>query len=313
MLSIFDEPPTLHLWATALGWSAEEVERAAGQLSDATFVTKRVDSKTGQATYQALPITLAFARNELGKMGDLEFTARTRYQKHVQEMELVAAETQRFTSLFARYDVQRETEKKAIILARKAESSAVNFDYDEAERLYQMALQEDPRSVYVLVNYGMLKFNEGQVGEATRLLEEAAQRCTKRTGFLVHFNLGRVYDSVRDRERAAQALRRALEYQPTHVVARHQYGVVLSRLGKTDDAIGVFDALISGELARSTGPTETLLYAYRGKIITLRKAQRSVEAEETRAEAHSVVATWPWLAEKAKDLDSAWVDHENEG
>src|SRR5258708_27445329 len=44
VLSIFDEAPTLHLWATALGWSAEEVERAAAQLSDATFVTKRVDS-----------------------------------------------------------------------------------------------------------------------------------------------------------------------------------------------------------------------------------------------------------------------------
>src|SRR5258707_6179421 len=121
--------------------------------------------------------------------------------------------------------------------------------------------------------------NEGQVGEAVRLLEEAAQRCTKRTGFLVYFNLGRVYDSVRDREKAAQALRRALDYHPDHVVARHQYGVALSRLGKADDAVRVFDELIAGELARSTGPTETLLYAYRGKIITLQKAQQTAEAE----------------------------------
>jgi len=223
----------------------------------------------------------------------------------VQEMELVAAETQRFASLFARYEVQRETEKKAIILARKAESSITNFDYDEAERLYQMALQEDPRSVYVLVNYGMLKYNEGQIGEAVRLLEEAAQRCTKHTGFLVYFNLGKVYDSVRNREKAAYALRRALEYYPGHVVARHQFGVVLSRLGKTDDAIQVFDDLIAGELARSTGPTETLLYAYRWKIITLRKAQRTIEAEATRTDAHDRLAAWPWLAAKAKDLENA--------
>src|SRR6185437_12313007 len=87
VLSIFEVPPTLHLWARALEWSAEEVEKAATQLIEATFVSKKVDPNTGQESYHALPITLAFARNELAKMGDLELTARTRYQRHSQEMQ----------------------------------------------------------------------------------------------------------------------------------------------------------------------------------------------------------------------------------
>src|SRR5690349_13253843 len=54
VLSIFDEPPTLHLWSMALGWAAEEVERAIAQLVEATFVSEKLDAKTGQNTYHAL-------------------------------------------------------------------------------------------------------------------------------------------------------------------------------------------------------------------------------------------------------------------
>jgi len=262
VLSIFDEAPTLHTWAMALDWSLETLERAVQQLTEMTFVSEKVEPKTGQKTYRALPITLSFARNELGKRGDLELMARTRYQQYVQQMELITAETGRFTSVFEKFGVKRDTEKRAIILSRRAESQKEAFDYDEAERFYQSALDIDPRSVYVLVNYGMLKLEIGQIGEAIELIERAAKRCDKRTGFFVYYNLSKVYDSVRDRMRVEQYLRKALEYDPKHSVARHQLGVVVSRLGDYKEAIQIFDSLIRDELARGSGPSETLLYAY---------------------------------------------------
>jgi tetratricopeptide (TPR) repeat protein/GTPase SAR1 family protein len=302
VLSIFEESPTLHLWATALEWSAEDVERAAAKLEEATFVSKKVDPKSGQAQYLALPITLAFARNELAKMGDLELTARNRYQRYTQEMALAVTEIERFDTLFSRFGVQRDTEKKAIILARRAEGQAATFNYDEAERLFKLALDEDPRSVYVLMAYGMLKSTMGQIGEALRLLEDAATRCTKQTGFQVFYNLSRVYREERNREQVARCLKKALEYQPKHSVARHQYGVILSQLGHYQEALAVFDELIQEELARSLGPTETLLFAYRAKITTLSKAGRAQEAQEQSREMLEKVHRWPHLAARGKEM-----------
>lgn len=304
VLSIFDEAPTSHYWASALDWSVEEVERAAAKLIEATFVSVKVDPKTGKETFHALPITLAFARNELSKMDNLELTARTRHQRHVQEMELVAAETERFSSLFDRFKVERDTEKQAVILARKAESQAAASNYDEAERLFREAIGIDPRSTYVLVSYGQFKRDIGQVGEAIRLIEEASSRCNRHTGFFVYHNLSKVYDDIRNREQVERCLRKALEYQPTNIIARHQLGVVVSRLGKYNEANAIFDELISDQLSRSY-PLDTLVISYKSKIINLRKAGRIKEAQDAYKAALSQIKQHPHLASRAHELHEA--------
>jgi tetratricopeptide (TPR) repeat protein len=302
ILSIFDEAPTIHIWSTALGWSAEDVERAAYKLAEATFVTKIVDPKTGQETFHALPITLSFAGNELAKMGNLELTARTRYQRHVQEMELVAAETERYTDLFDRFAVERETEKQAVILARKAEPHVGSFNYDEAERLYKMAEEIDPRSVFVLVNYGLLKLSMGHVGEAIRLAERATAYVTRKTGFWVYYNLSQIYAAEKNRDKVEYCLRKALEYSPKHTIARHQLGVAVSKLGKYDEADRIFDELIADELARPSGPSDSLVIAYKTKLISMVKAGRKVEASQVLDMAIRETARWPYLANKAQEL-----------
>ncbi|HEY0607566.1 MAG TPA: tetratricopeptide repeat protein [Herpetosiphonaceae bacterium] len=306
VLSIFDEPPTIHLWATALDWAAERVERAVAELVAVTFVLEHSEPRTGQQTYIALPITLAFARNELAKMNELEVAARTRYQRYVQEMELVAAETERYSGMFERYDVERATEKQAVILARKAESQAEASQYEEAERLYEQALAIDPRSVYVLVSYGQLKLKMRQVGEAIRLMEAAASRCTKNSGFFVYHNLSKVYDEVRDRDQVEQCLRKALEYKPDASRIRHQLGMVVSRLGRYNEAVQIFEDLIQRELNRRPEPSDTLLYAYKTKIITLRKAGRLTEARATLDNARRELQRWPYFVDKLDQLDEAF-------
>lgn len=304
VLSIFDEPPTTHLWATALGWAVEAVERAVVSLIETTFISGKVDAKTGQETFHALPITMEFARNELSKLGNLETFARTNYQRYIQQMELVAVETERFSSLFDKFDIQRDTEKRAVILAQKAEVEMKSLNYDEAERLFQAALEVDPRSVYVLVNYGLLKQEIGQVGKAIELMNTAAQRCNKKNGFFVFFNLSRVYDSIRDRKKVEESLRQALNYDPNQIAAKHQLGVVLSRLGKFDEAVTIFDQLIADQLSRVGGPTDTLLYTYKTKIINYEKARRFKDAKATQEAALKEISKWPHLARRAYEVEN---------
>lgn len=305
VLSIFDSSPILRDWSTALDWTTERTERAAEQLILATFVSKQVDHKTGQQTYNTLPITLTFAANELVKMKDLDRISRTRYQRYVQEMDLVAAETERFTSLFEEFSIERYTEKQAVILARKAESYKTRLNYDEAEKIYQEALAFDPRSVYVLVNYGLLKLEMGQIGDSVRLLENASKFCNKLSGFFVYYNLSKVYDVIWDREQVERCLRKALEYQPDHTTAKQQLGVVLSRLGKFNESINIFDEIISKELAKDNIPSSRLIYAYKSKIITLQKINRNNEAKKVLEEALEQINRWSHLSNRASQLREA--------
>ena len=303
VLSIFDESPTLHLWTTALEWPIEITEAAASQLITATFVSERIDEKTGQKIYLSLPITMAFARNKLAGMGDTELSARTAYKRYLQQMELVAAEMQPFSPIFDSFNVERDTEKQAIILARKAQTQASTFNFDNAEKLYKEALGIDPRSVYVLANYGMFKSELGQIGEAINLLEKATKFLNRNTGFLVFYNLSQVYDKIKDRQKVEECLLKALEYQPDHRVARHRLGVVMSQLGKYDMSIRIFDVLIEEELNRETGPTDTLLVTYRAKIITLQKAKKTNMIGQVKEDAKNELKRWPHLASKAYDLE----------
>ena len=97
-------------------------------------------------------------------------------------------------------------------------------------------------------------------------------------------------------------MRKALEYDPKHPVARHQLGVVVSRLGRYGEAIQIFDDLIADELTRDFGPSETLLFAYKTKILNLQKAGRDDEAKNVLQAAMIEIAHWPYLARKAHEL-----------
>jgi len=303
VLSIFDEAPTIRLWATALDWSTDTVEKAAAKLIEVTFVFERTDEKTGQKVYNMLPITRAFARNKLTQMGDVELKATTAYTRYLQQMALVAAEMQPFTSLFESFNIVRDTEKQAFILARKAQSQTSSYNYAEAEQLYKDALSIDPRSAYVLVNYAIFKRDIDQISEAIELLDSAEKYVNKFNGFFIYYNFAQVYDKVRNRYKVEYYLRKALEYQPDHHIARHQLGVVVSRLGRYNEALAIFDELIKDELAYPNGPTETLIYTYNTKVITLIKSNQPERAREVIEEAKSELKKWPYLISKLYTLE----------
>jgi len=280
ILSIFENPPTAQEWRTALDWPLERLDKAIASLIEVTFITERTEQRTGKLVYSSLPITMTFARNELAKMGDLETQARLRYQGYRNRMELATVETRQYSDLFERFEAKTDIQKKALILCRMAEGQARSLGYQTASEYYKQALELDPRSVYALVSNGLFKMELGNFGEAIDLMKQASQYCTKKTGYYVYFSFARVYDQIRDRPHRINCLRRALEYEPTHTIGRHSLGVALSQSGNFDEALGIFEGIINEELARSDGPSESLVYAYTTKIITLKRANRIIETKE---------------------------------
>ncbi|MBZ0297445.1 MAG: tetratricopeptide repeat protein [Anaerolineae bacterium] len=308
ILSIFDEPPTLQVWRTAMDWAVDRLDRAIDVLQNVTFIYQVTDEKTGSITYWALPITLTFSRNMLATMGNLERQCRTRYQEHLQSMQLVAQETERYQHLFETFVAQTENEKKAIILCQKAEAQEV-LGPEAVEQYYQQALDIEPRSVYTLVKYGRFLVSIDRIGEGIALLKKAAARCNNATGFFTYYNFALAYDSLRYRQECADALQKALEFNPRHVHARHMLGVTLSRLGDSERAIKIFDDLIDEQLSQPGGPTITLVLTYKTKVIALNKSGRDSDAQACLQEGIMLATRYPATKERRWELEQLKLDY----
>lgn len=303
VLTIFDEPPTINEWRTALDWPIETMEKAATSLAEVTFVTEHTDQKTGHVTYSALPITLTFARNELAKMGRLEAESRLRYQGYRNRMQLASVETAQYEDLFERFDAASDNQKRAIVLCRIAEGQARSLRHKTANETFKQALELDPRSVYALVSYGVFKMEIENYGEAEDLMKKASQYCNKKTGFYVYYSLSKLYDQTADRPSKIRALQKALEYKPKDTIARHSLGVALSQSGDFERALEMFNQIINEETTRPDGPSESLVYAYKTKIITLRRAKRPTEAELVLNEARTVISNDTHLQYLVRNLE----------
>ena len=303
VLSIFDESPTARLWRTALNWPVEKLDRAIASLVEVTFVTERTDPTTGDLIYSALPLTLTFAGNELVKMGELERQARLRYQEYRNMMVLASVETAQYRGLFDQFDAISETQKRAIILCRVAEGQARSLGYAAANQYYKQALDIDPRSIYALVSYALFKLELDNIGEAHEFMQKAADRCTRKTGYYVYFNWSRVYDRCHDRYGRIRCLKKALEYEPDHTIAQHSLGVALSQNGQFDEALRIFEEIIHDELSKPQGPSDSLAYALKTKIITLQHAGRTETARAAIREALGIISEYENLQSLAYQFE----------
>ena len=97
-----------------------------------------------------------------------------------------------------------------------------------------------------LYNQGMSAFNEGNTGEAARLMEQALEQDPTFTdasftvGQLYHQRLGRLDD-------AARSFRRALDHEPDNPQFAYRLGSVLSAQENYGEAITYFERAISHE------------------------------------------------------------------
>jgi tetratricopeptide (TPR) repeat protein len=301
IMSIFDSPPSIQEIAVATVWRVDRIEEALSELADATLVTRVFQSSVGRYTFVTLPITLAFASNELSSMGDFEVRCRQRLQQFHDQMQLHDFEIVRFGSVFDKFGLTTDNERRAAVLCQRGERDVFAGNIDLAEGLFRQARELAPHHAYVLSMAASFELARGSVGRAGEFAREACARATQRTGALAHRIHANVLDAQRDKLGRVQALNKALSYDHTDVILRHQYGVALSRAGRTEEAIHQFDLIIASELKR-VPLTATVLMALKTRVINNRRLGRTIEVEQDLTLAQQLIAENPHLQSQAEEI-----------
>lgn len=301
VMSIFDGPATLQDIAIATEFGSESIEKALEQLADVTLVSRHVEPTSARASYSALPITLSFAQHELAEMGDFEAMCRRRHKKFSDQMELRESEVGRFRSITERYGLDSQNEKRAAILCKRGESEMFTGNIENAGMLFVQARELAPQSPYVYAMSASYELANHRVGVAKNLAQEACRRANKKTGALCYTILARVLDEERDRGGRVGALEKALQYDPSDVILRHQYGVALSRAGQEDLAIAEFTKIINAEINKVPVRSQ-LLMALKTRIINLRRRGRIEEAKRDLDLAKELIARHKHLYAEARHI-----------
>ena len=214
LMSIFDGPVTLQEMVLASEMDTDMIEEAFSDLIDVTLVNLITQQSDGRTLYSALPITLSFARNQLGAMGELEIRARQRVQRFNEQMELQVSEIARFRGEFDKYGLNTPNEKRAAILCRRAESEMFSGNADSAELLFQQARDLAPQSAYVHAKSAAYELARNRVGTALERVNEACSRATAQTGALCYTIRARILDVQWNKNGRIEALEKALTYEP---------------------------------------------------------------------------------------------------
>jgi tetratricopeptide (TPR) repeat protein len=301
VITIFDDPPTIQDLAVATEWVVERLERSLNELCEMTLVTKAIQESDGRWVFTALPITLSFARYQLGAMGDFEVKCRQRLQRFNDQMALQQSEVRQFEGVFRRFGLDTANERRAAILCRRGESEVFTGRVENADALFRQARELAPQSAYVYGVSASYELTRDRIGVALEYAREACDRATKKTGALAYSVLARVLDAQRDKNGRVAALERALAFSPDDVVLKHQYGVALSRAGRTESAIDVFSEIVNVEEQRSPA-RETLLMALKTRIINLRRVGRLAEAAQDLERARRILAANPDLSHQIDEI-----------
>jgi tetratricopeptide (TPR) repeat protein len=301
LMSIFEGPASVHQLSVVSQMRTESIDRALTDLAEVTLVNKSVQQSDGRILHSALPITLAFARNELDSMGDLEIRSRQRLQEFNEQMEIQATEVGRFQSDFERYGIFTPNEKRSAILCRRAESEMFSGNVEGAGLLFKQTRDLSPNSSYVLAKCASYELARNHVGHALERVNEACRFATKRTGSLAYGVKARILEFQHDYSGRRQALKQALEFEPENTIVRHQYGVALSRFGSTNEAIEEFTKIIKIEEMK-VPPRETYMMALSTRVINLVRLGRNDEAKVDIERGKDLLARFPHLLNAAAKL-----------
>lgn len=114
--------------------------------------------------------------------------------------------------------------------------------HDEAERLWQQALQYRPNTVEVLANLGSARLEEERYDEAIPYLEQAI--ALKPQFVTPHIHLGHVYEAEQKPDMAEREYRKALEIFPMNTAALTALGKLCLKEGRLAEAEKEFLAAI---------------------------------------------------------------------
>lgn len=138
----------------------------------------------------------------------------------------------------------------------------------DAEKLYTRALKAAPDNFDALHLLGLIKAQNGQMGEAYRLMSAALKINPNAPDALVNF--ANVLHALKRDAEALTYLDKAIALRPGDLEALLYRGNVLSALDRAEDAVSSFDAV----LARNPGRPEALL----GRGTALARLERHAQA-----------------------------------
>jgi tetratricopeptide (TPR) repeat protein len=297
-MSIFGEPPTLQQVSIAMQFPPERIEKSMSELAEVTLVTENTQVSDGRKRYVALPITLIFSGHRLSDMGEFEIVCRRRYQQFCEQMKLQDSEIFKFRNNFERYGLSTDNEKRAAILCQRGQSEMFIGNIENADAQYKEAREIAPFSAYVFAMSASYALARNRVGDALNYVNEACRLATAKTGALSYTIRAHVLDMQRDRYGRVDALAKALEFDPDDNVLRHQYGVALSRAGRSENAIEQFDKIIETERAK-VPPTNQLLVAMKTRMINLRRLNRLTALGDDLEFVRKLISDNPHLASEA--------------
>ncbi len=106
----------------------------------------------------------------------------------------------------------------------------------KAEASYRRALKIDPRFAEAAANLGMVLIRKGGFQEAGEVLEEGG-RAGPNPG--IYKGLGLLFEALREREKAVEYFRKALDLGPSDPEILNNLGASLHGLGRIDEALDV--------------------------------------------------------------------------
>ncbi|MBV6441867.1 MAG: hypothetical protein DYG98_23350 [Haliscomenobacteraceae bacterium CHB4] len=297
-MTIFDEPPTVQQISIATEFSIERIQNSLEYLTECTLVNKIIQFSDGKQTFTALPITLNFAKFQLGEMGEFEIMCRRKIQKYSDQMKLVEFETKKFHDRFEKYGIDKENEKRAAILCQKGESELFIGNLENAELLFKQARELDPVSAYPLIMSASYELGRNRIGNAISFISEATKKVNKYNAALCYSVKARIHFATRDNENLVKSYEKVLEYEPDNDIIRHQYGVLLSKMGKPIDAINQFNIIIDRHI-KIAPPSLQLLIALNTRMKNCLRLNNIEQLEKDRKLVSKYFKDYPHLASEA--------------
>jgi predicted O-linked N-acetylglucosamine transferase (SPINDLY family) len=169
------------------------------------------------------------------------------------------------------------------VLGRQAVALHQEGRRAEAEQLYRQILVLNPRVFPALYLLGVLRLEQGDSGDAARLIEQALAVNSTDPAAWMHYGLA--LQGLSRFEEATVAHERALALRPDLLPARLGHGGALRALGRNQEALVEYESVLSGDPGNAD--------AWNGRGALLRSLSRIDEALESFNRALAIDPDFP--------------------
>jgi aspartyl/asparaginyl beta-hydroxylase (cupin superfamily) len=160
---------------------------------------------------------------------------------------------------------------------------------DEARQLLLALVERDPGNVAALNTLAMIFLGRGDFGAAIPWLEQAVEAAPGSAP--IRFNLFQALDQAGALERGMECLDGALRADPNYLPAIVMKGDLLERLGRGEEALGLFRALVAASPDMDGFPEPVVAAFARGaERVSADDDRRAAALEQPLAE---IASAWP--------------------